>query len=375
MHMEKYDSYEDVEEEMLGTDEVCHTPIDIRSINIIPKTLTISNIVDRLRENEIILDPDYQRRSNLWGEKEQSRLIESLIIMVPLPTFYFDQTDDEKYEVIDGVQRLTAIRRFIVESSDSPEKLKLKGMEYLSDYDGCTYEILPKNIQRRINEQSITAYVVGRGTDKRIKESIFTRINTGGLSLSRAEIRNAVYSGRASKLVKELASSEEFVRVTRGRVRPDRMLDREFVTRFFAFYLLNPENYIGQFEEFLSAALDRIRRSSDEEIGEYRRVFILTMDYCLRLFGDYAFRRILDDGRAGMINKPLFDSVSVSLARLSGNERTKLLNLKDIFLPRYKDLLQNEEFRKIISNATATRVNIERRYEMVETVIRETLDD
>lgn len=373
-YMEEMDSCE-VEEENFGADEVSQTPFDIRSINIIPKTLTISNIVDRLRESEIILDPDYQRKSNLWGEKEQSRLIESLIIMVPLPTFYFDQTDDEKYEVIDGVQRLTAIRRFIVEDPDSPEKLKLKGMEYLTDFDGYTYEKLPKKIQRRINEQNIISYVTGRGTDKNIKESIFTRINTGGLSLSRAEIRNALYRGRASDFVKELALSKEFVLVTRGKVRTDRMLDREFVTRFFAFYLLDPGNYIGKFEEYLSAALDQLRRSSDEEIEKYKRVFLSTMDFCHCLFGEFAFRRISDEGKAGVINKPLFDSVSVTLARLSESEREKLLGRKDIFLKFYEDLLKNEEFRNIISNATATKGNIEKRYEMMSAVIRKGLDD
>ena len=368
---------EEVEEEILYNKEECYIkePFDIRSINIFPKTLTISNLSDRLRDDEIILDPEYQRNPNLWGDKEQSRLIESLIILVPLPTFYFDQSEDEKYEVIDGIQRLTAIKRFIVEDANSSNKLRLKNLEYLHDLEGLTYEELPRSIQRRINEQNVIAYVIGKGTDNKIKESIFTRINTGGLSLTRAEIRNALYRGKAASLVKELATSSEFIKATRGSVKNQRMLDREFVTRFFAFYLLDVNNFIGRFEEFLSAALEYIRNSSDESIREYRNIFIDTMSFCYSLFGDSAFRRISENGKTGVINKPLFDAVSVSLARLGSAEKNKILEHKESFLKRYRELFNDDKFRDVISNATATKSNIEKRYEMIQSIVEETLND
>lgn len=366
----------DIENEKLypeGIEEITK-PYNPKDVNITSKVLTVSNIVSRLKNNEIILDPDYQRNTGLWKEREQSRLIESLMILIPLPAFYFVQCNDDSYEVVDGIQRLTAIRRFIAEPPTSNDKLRLKNLEYVLEYEGKTYEELPRSIQRRIDEQNINVYIIEKGTDDRIKESIFTRINTGGLTLTKAEIRNAIYHGQASDFVKELALSEEFITATRGSIRGDRMMDREFVTRFFAFYLLDYNNYIGRFEEYLSAALERLSKARKDELEEYRTLFLDTMKFCHSIFEGNAFRRF-NDGKYGIINKPLFDVVAVSFARLDQKKKNQLLEHKEVFITQYKLLFKNEEFRGIISNATATKANIDRRYEMIREIIEDTLND
>lgn len=363
----------EVEKENLYDHVEIKSPYDPRNIHIETRTLTISNLVDRLRNNEIVLDPDYQRNPNLWSDKEQSRLIESLLIKIPLPAFYFDQASDEKFEVVDGVQRLTAIRRFIVEKEDSKEKLRLCDLEYLEDYNGKTFEELPKNFQRRINEANIYAYVIRNGTDKQIKLNIFKRINTGGLALTSAEIRNAIYRGKATKFIKELAESKQFTTVTRGRVKPFRMLDREFVNRFFAFYLLDINNYGGVFETFLCEALDVLNKKDDEELAAYEKVFLDTMEFCYQIFGNKAFRKYSDKGTFGVINKPLFDCTSVSFARLNEYDKKMLLANKDKFIAGYINLLQDEHFKDIISNGTATKQNITARYDYIKNLIEDTL--
>ena len=350
---------------------------DPKKIHIESKSLTISNIVDRLEHDEIILDPDYQRNGNLWEEKVQSRLIESLIISIPLPVFYFDCREDEKFEVVDGVQRLTAIKRFMASNADKP--LRLQNLEYMSEFNGMTFSELPPNIQRRIREQNIQSYIIMQGTPNRVKSSIFTRINTGGLVLTQAEIRNAIYRGRVSFLLKELAESDSFVNATRGSVSPKRMLDREFVNRFLAFYVLGTDEYKGNLESFLNEVLDYLSNESDSRYDQYRNAFLRSMDLCCQLFGRNAFRKKTSNKENrdlyGVINKPLFDCISVNLARLSEDQQQSLLERKSVFLEKFQELILSQHFRDIISNGTATIENVKKRHEEIKRIILEALND
>lgn len=350
---------------------------DPKMIHIESKSLTISNIVDRLENDEIILDPDYQRNGDLWDDDTQSRLIESLIIGIPLPVFYFDCCLDDKYEVVDGVQRLTAIKRFMAKNAE--KTLKLNKLEYMTEFNGKFFDDLPANIQRRIREQNIQAYIIMQGTPNKIKSSIFRRINTGGLVLTNAEIRNAIYRGRVAMLLKELALSGEFVDVTRGSISPRRMLDREFVNRFLAFFVLGIEKYEGNLESFLNDVLEFLEHDSEENYNRYKSAFNKSMNICLDLFGHNAFRKITinenDKYVYSVINKPLFDCVSVSIARLTDEEQNKLINNKDLFFKKYVNLVLSEEFRDIISNGTATCDNVRKRHMKMREIINEVLCD
>ena len=235
---------EKIEEEFLyEKDEEARItePFDPQAVDIISQPMTISNLVDQLKYGDIVLDPDFQRYANLWDDEKQSRLIESLIIKIPLPTFYFDDCGDDKYIVVDGLQRLYTLKRFMALEKEDTDRLRLKGLEYLKEFEGRMFEELPPNIQRRIRTRNITAYVIRPGTPDKVRTSIFTRINTGGLKLEPAEIKNSVYRGQAANLLKELAHTEEFVRATRSKIPQNRMLDCEFVNRFLAFYLLGTD--------------------------------------------------------------------------------------------------------------------------------------
>lgn len=357
-----------VEEEKLYDDEnsgIIIEPFDPKDVDIISQTMVISNIMDRLRYDEIVLNPDFQRLPNLWNDEKQSRLIESLIIRIPLPTFYFDIDDDEKLIVIDGLQRLTAIKRFAVLEMDDPQKLKLTGLEYLQEYNGCYYEDLPPRIRRRINEQTIIAYLIRSGTPEKVRTSIFTRINTGGLTLEPAEIKNSVYRGQAADLLKELAGTEEFRRATRNKISPLRMLDCEFVNRFLAFYVLGVEQYRGNLEDYLNDVLIVLKKASKEKMNKYKSDFIKAMDYAYNIFGEKAFRKLDKNHNYRQINKPLFDAVAVNLAKLEKEELDLLLQRKEILLKRYEEALDNTEFAQIISNSTAKIVNVRKRHETI----------
>jgi len=369
----------EIEEEQLysGTYEKEITePFNPKDVDIISQPMVISNIVDQLKCEDILLEPDFQRHPDLWDDRKQSRLIESLMIRIPLPTFYFDSTDDDKLIVVDGLQRLYAIKRFMVLGEDDEKRLKLTDLEYLKEYEGRKFEELPPNMQRRIKTQTLTTYVIRPGTPDKVRTSIFTRINTGGLTLEPAEIKNSVYRGQAADLLKELAYSEEFKVATRNKVDSKRMLDCEFVNRFLAFYLLGTEQYSGNLENYLNDVMIRLQKASKATIKKCRIDFLKAMKYAACIFGDKAFRKITaNNGRYGMINKPLYDAVTVNLAKLSVPECENLLKKKDKLMEKYIELLNNKKFISIITSGTAAIDNVKKRHSTIYQLFHEVLED
>ena len=348
-------------------------PFDPKQVDIDSKPMVLSNIVDRLKENEIILDPDFQRNPDLWDKKKQSRLIESLLIRIPLPIFYFDMTEDEKLIVVDGVQRLCAIRNFMVLEEGDERYLRLEGLEYLTDLNKKGFKDLPPNLKRRLREQVIQTYIIKAGTPDKVRNSIFERINTGGLVLTPAEIKNSVYRGRAADLLKRMAEIPEFKSATRGSVQSERMLDREFANRFLAFYLLGIEDYQDNLDKYLNEVLIKVKSdetlNDDDIVIKYRQA----MNLSEKLLGENAFRKRNNIGKYSRINKPLFEATSVCLAKLSDEDAETILEKKEIFLDYYYKLFDDSEFIKVITNGTASLYSVKYRHDAIRRVIVESL--
>jgi hypothetical protein len=360
-----------VEYEDLSSDEIIVAPFDPTQIRVETRVMSIDLLLARIREGEMDMAPDFQRQAGIWKDDAKSRLIESILIRIPLPAFYMDATDDDRWIVVDGLQRLTALNRFILDKS-----LKLQGLEFLKPIEGLDYDKLPRNFQRRILETQITVYLIARGTPPEVKFNIFKRINTGGLPLSSQEIRHALNQGPVTALLTRLADSKAFKQATAGSVSNSRMADREFVLRYLAFLLIPYTEYVKpDFDEFLNRAMHMINEMSEKDIAHLERQFTRTMEAAAAIFGNDAFRKRYkpNAGRA-LINKPLFETWSVNLSQRSDAELKKLQSRQKTLQRKFIDLLNNErDFDKAISQGTGDVSKVKLRFSRIQQLIEEVL--
>ncbi|HYO72355.1 MAG TPA: DUF262 domain-containing protein, partial [Archangium sp.] len=292
-------------------------PFDPAKIRIETKVMTVDLLLKRLKEQEIDLMPDFQREGGLWRDREQSRLIESLLVRIPIPAFYMDATNEDRWLVVDGLQRLTVFKRFILDGT-----LELSQLEFLRQFEGMKFQQLPRPMQRRIEETQVTVSLIQPGTPEDVRYYLFKRINTGGLPLTSQEIRHALNQGPASKLLADLAREEVFIQATGGSLRAQRMADRECILRFFAFRLTSIEQYRSQdLDGFLNDAMRQMNKMEPTSLEELSRSFLRAMKAAQDIFGRYAFRkRTLANDRMNPINKALFETWSVNLSLRSDDE-------------------------------------------------------
>lgn len=348
-------------------------PFDPNKIDITTKTPSIDILIKRLKAEpaEIDLSPAFQRHSDLWDDEKQSRLIESILIKFPLPAFYFDGSDNNKWLVVDGLQRLSSLRNFII-----LKKLKLKGLEFLRQLNGMNFDDLPRSLQRQIEETQITAYIINDGTPEEVKFNIFQRINTGGLTLNSQEIRHALNQGVPAQFVAELAELDEFKFATDEALKPKRMLDREFVTRFLAFYLHPYSEYVPDLDTYMNSAMGELRKMDDFQRQKIKSDFIKSIQLAKSIFGVWAFRKAdkYPDKRKP-INKALFEVWSVSLAKLEESKKKALEKRKEMLFDKSIELVKEDAiFFDSITTSTGNKSSVAYRFSSIEKIIKETLE-
>lgn len=361
------------------------------NVQITQRPMTIWNLMQRLKYKEFDLQPDFQRNRNLWNADQKSQLIESLMLKIPLPAFYFDASCDEKWKVIDGLQRLSTFQQFLVgtvdqpASADAPQPLDdqqeqvnnrnlqpFQGLQYLKDFNGLTFAQLPRQYIRRIQESQIVAYTVEKGTPDAVVFNIFRRINTGGLKLTEQEIRHALYPGKATKLTEELAVCDEFRNVIKDAIYTGRMLDLEYVNRFIAFTELDYKKaYKDDINSFLNKAMKIANGYSDEELDQIRMNFKRIMKWSLSLFGKFAFRRYSASWRRSPINKSMFELWSICLNDMSEEDVNRLVERREDFLEAFKDLQQTADFKASFDSTKSVALN--RRIQLTKKFLEEFL--
>jgi hypothetical protein len=380
MAAEKQDvsGLEEVEKEQI--DEcvpLMEKPFDPDKINIETKTPSLDTLIRRIRNKTVQLDTEsyFQRNPDLWDSTKQSRLIESMLIQFPLPAFYFDASEESNWLVVDGLQRLSSIRNFVVD-----KKLKLTNLEFLIQLNGKTWDELPPHLQTTIEETQVVIYKILPGTPIDVKYNIFKRINTGGLILEPQEIRHALFQGRPAQFIAELATNEYFLQATRRKIDTARMLDRDFVNRFLCFYLFGTENYgtkeYGQdLDTFMSKAMAAIYSKTKKEIEKIKSDFEKAMILSSQIFDREAFRKVYyKSDRLPPINKALFDAISVQFALLTDAKRAILLRRKkSVKKALYDELHKQGDFFVSVTSSTGDKKRTIYRHKKVKSLINSIL--
>lgn len=346
--------------------------LDSSKIAIVPKTLSVEAIVTRLRNGEINLDTEFQRKKSLWNPIVKSQLIESLMIQLPIPPMYFDGRDANEWQIIDGLQRLCTLKEFLID-----KEWKLSGLEYLPDYNGCSMEDLPRIYQRRIEEGQISFYLILPDTPVEVKYSLFKRINTPGLKLEPQEIRHALFQGRATTLVKVLAENELFRKATGNSVSVDRMQDREMVLRYLALHYLGADSYKEEtIDNYLNNAMAFINKQDDSFIKECTDTYFSALECIYNIFGKNSFRRISKAKPNDLkpINTALFESWMDAIADRTDEEKKLLEERKQLLVAAYVDELDKKSsfYSDIGSGKYRSFI---RRNETIKRLVQEVLQD
>ncbi|HAS6237132.1 TPA: DUF262 domain-containing protein [Vibrio vulnificus] len=327
----------DVEKEAVG-------PIHQGKTKIRQLTPVVSLIFDRLSFGEIELQPDFQRKDRVWPEPRKSKLIESILMGLPLPVFYFAERPNGDWIIVDGLQRITTIYDFM------RGEFSLNGLEVLDELNGKSFSGLERAEQRKIREYPLTAHLIDMATDKdNIIVELFHRINTYGVKLSEQEIRSALNQGTSVKFLRYLASTPEFKSVTQGKIKPDRQKDMELCLSALSFMLIGYKKFDNQYNKYLSDAMEGMNahdiKLDDESLldegmsklsAEHSPVYSLIADKFKNglkiaedVFGDYAFKKIPDSAKKVPISKPLFELIVTYFSELSEEQAQQVVSRSD----------------------------------------------
>jgi hypothetical protein len=217
-----------------------------------PYDFSVQDLVNKIKEEDILLDPEYQRyyvwEASDGKENKKSRLIESLLLNIPVPVIYFAETETLKYEVIDGQQRLRTFKDFL------NDKFALKNLEVRNDVNGKKYSELEQPDKDEIRKRSIRAIVILNNSDEDVKYQVFERLNMGSIELTPQELRNNTLRGEFNQLLRELAKNEIFHKLFKFHLNADEvnMSREELVLRFFAYQEPEEIKRTDDLQEFLT---------------------------------------------------------------------------------------------------------------------------
>lgn len=359
-HNEDY--YEDPE----GMGEIDHFlgdyPID--DLLIRQESRTIHDVIRRIERSSYVMDPDFQR-DFIWDESKQSKLIESVVMRIPLPVFYLAENDDGKMVVVDGLQRLSTFSRFV----DNKLKLKLPNRVELK---GKKFQDLTAKLQNRVEDCNLIFYIIDSKAPEQVRLDIFERVN-GGEPLTRQQMRNSLYMGHGTRFLKEHAKSAVFLEATDGRLNTKTMRDREFVNRFCAFKMFGVDKYSGDMDQFLADCLVEMNKMDEGERSSLSNQLHRSLKNNLKLYGKSAFRKPRPESEPrSVINASLWDVLSTGLSHYDESlVQSSRNNLKESI----NTLLHDEEFNAAISHSTNDKKKVTLRFKKMFAMLKDNLGD
>lgn len=338
-------------------------PID--TLLIRNESRTVHDVLRRIEKKQFIMDPDFQR-DFIWDDEKQSKLIESVLMRIPLPVFYLAEDNKGKMIVVDGLQRLSTFENFV------NNKLRLK-LPYHSQLNKKYFKDLLPKLQNRIEDCNLTLYIIDSKVPQKALLDIFDRVN-GGVPLTRQQMRNCLFSGRATTFLKDESKTEIFLKATGESLQTRSMRDREMINRFCAFRLYGYEDYKDDMDDFLAKALEKMNSSTPEELNRLANEFRNSLKNNYLVFERHSFRKIFSNAQTNrsMFNASLWDVMTIGLMKYSTDNIES--NAENIRLAFY-ELMGNENFLDSITLGTGQSSRVKLRFDLTRKMFKEVLGD
>ncbi|MDP1558526.1 MAG: DUF262 domain-containing protein [Nitrosomonas sp.] len=353
---EEIEGIEEDEYESLG-----EYPID--TLLIRNETRTVHDVLRRIEQGSFVMDPDFQR-DFIWLDDKQSKLIESVLMRIPLPVFYLGEDDKGRMIVVDGLQRLSTFSRFV----NNGFRLKLPNQ---ADLDKKRFSDLSPKLKNRIEDCNLILYIIDAKVPERARLDIFERVN-GGIPLTRQQMRNCLFNGPATQFLKKEAATKFFKQATGNSLTTKTMRDREFVNRFCAFRLLPLDIYKGDMDEWLAMALKRMDGLNEASLAQLSNEFQSSLQNNYYLFKDHTFRKhVPGQDRRGILNASLWDVMITGLAKHSHDQ---IVNHAEKLKKRFYALIKIEKFVWSITSGPNNPDRVRHRFEETQKMFAEVFD-
>lgn len=339
-------------------------PIDIEdTIDIKDDKFSVFEYIRKVNDGKIVMNPDFQR-NEVWTIEQKSQLVESTMLEIPIPAFYMKKDAQGRLIVVDGLQRTLALRDFLNDS------FRLYGLNALNKVNGYTCSEMRKdeklsNLITRVEDRQLLFYVISKDTPMSIVYDIFNRINTGGTKLERQEIRNCIFIGHSTRLLKELSGEIAFKEAIDGGISAKRMKDREAALRCIAFTILDyKKTYVRSMDEFLERAMRKINKLSLVEVEDIKKRFLSIMKQTLHVFGMANFR-IPSDYTRGRINIAVMETIYYVFYKKAELGQTIDNNL---MRQSFQTLLKDSEYLDAVRNSTGSPYKVTTRFELARKI-------
>jgi hypothetical protein len=345
----------------MESEEAFIFPPDQRRLVTQPVDLSVQTLTEQW-DAELLYLPDIQREY-VWDNGKASRLIESLLLNIPIPVLYFAETPEARYEIIDGHQRVKSIVRFLA------NEFSLSGLGVLTEYRGLRFHQLPEREQRFLKMRTLRAVIISADSHPNMKFEIFERLNTGAISLNAQELRNSIYRGAFNDLLHLLAENQGLRSLIGTKAPRKRMVDEELILRFFALRS-RIDAYRPPLKRFLNDYMALSREFTVATLEANKQLFERTVAHVYVLLGPRAFRVTDENGRVleKFVNRALFEAQMVAVSWIEGH----IADDAPVHVRReFARLFADAEFLDAIQRATGDRSRTLRRLRDTVTALRQ----
>ncbi|WP_432799924.1 DUF262 domain-containing protein [Poriferisphaera sp. WC338] len=344
------------EEEEIEIDEI---PKGERRLRTQAYDKSIFDIVEMINRGDICLDPDYQR-NYIWDDRRASLLVESILLNVPIPVIYVAEDEENRWEVVDGLQRLNSLHRFF------QNEFKLQKLEVLDELIGVKYKDLNPKAARILRNGILRIIMIFKESHSDIKYEIFMRLNQGAVSLSEQELRNCLYRGPFNDMLHELRSNKDVLTMLGLPQAHKRMADAELLLRHLT--IKNGYNretggistYTGNMRSSLNRYMESAKKTVASELNMVKDEFLRSTYNVLGVFGNNAFHRIDETGNFdGRLNRAIMDAILVAFGYFDNDD---LVSRKDDIKEMLRVLINEDvEFLDAITVRTSQKGKMEYR--------------